>query len=112
MISKSALLFLDGFRIRRPVSEDGKGLGPPEHDEKGNNSWERITYCSTSSSHDHDLLLTLSLAFSIHGPPARFDCALLSLDVYPSRFLDNLEFSQGVQSWGVLNVTGSDIEAS
>ena len=44
MISKSAFLFLDGSRIRRPVSEGGKGLRPPEHDEKGNNGYEKIIY--------------------------------------------------------------------
>ena len=36
MISKSAFPFLESSRVRRPVSEGGKGLRPPEHDEKGN----------------------------------------------------------------------------
>ena len=43
MISESVFLFQDHPRVRRRVSEGGRGLRPPRHDEKGNNGIENIT---------------------------------------------------------------------
>ena len=43
MISESVFLFQDDSRVRRLVSKGGRGLGPPRHDEKGNDGIENIT---------------------------------------------------------------------
>ena len=44
MISKSALLFWDGFKFRKHVAKDGKDLRPPEQNGKGNDGSEKITH--------------------------------------------------------------------
>ena len=43
MISESVFLFQDDSGVRRHVSEGGRGLRPPRHDEKGNDGIENIT---------------------------------------------------------------------
>ena len=50
MISGSVFLFQDDPRVRRRVSEGGRGLRPPRYDENGNDGIETLLTISEQQS--------------------------------------------------------------
>ena len=61
MISDLEFLFQDDSRVQRRVSEGGRGLRPPRHDEKGNDGIENITDFILDLSAEASSLMIISI---------------------------------------------------